>query len=165
MTAFVHRLVLALVLLAGAARAAEPRPIRVLFLGHESTLHNSAAYLPLLMQAMGREAIYFDYYTKPDCLNAETLGHYDAVMLYANHGTIKPEEFTALNEFVESGHGFLPIHCASACFGNDPRFIALVDGRFKEHQTGVFKATIIDKAHPIMTGVNEYETSAGNRRH
>ena len=134
------------------------RPIRVLFLGHESEHHNSAKYLPYLMANFGREAIYFDYFTQPECLNAETLAHYDAVMLYANHGTMKPEQFEALNGFVESGHGFLPIHCASACFGNEPRFIALVGGRFKEHQTGVFTAAIVDKAHPIMAGVNEYET-------
>ena len=147
-----------LIFLATVAGAAEPRPLRVLFLGHESKHHDSGACVPLLMSAMGREAIYFDYFTKPDCLNAETLGHYDALMLYANHDTIKPEEFVALRDFVESGHGFLPIHCASACFGNDPRFIALLGGRFKEHQTGIFKAEILDKAHPVMTGVNEYET-------
>src|SRR5215216_2266995 len=44
---------------------AAPKPIRVLFLGHDSEHHNSAAYLPLLMQKMGREAIYFDYFTTP----------------------------------------------------------------------------------------------------
>lgn len=133
-------------------------PIRVLFLGHESEHHNSAAYVPMLMQRFGREAIYFDYYTKPDCLTADTLGHYDAVMLYANHGNITPDQFKALNDFIESGRGFLPIHSASACFGNSSEFIALVGGRFKSHKTGVFKATIIDKSHPIMAGVNEYET-------
>ena len=147
---------LALVLTITASAAT--RPIRVLFLGHESEHHNSGKYLPYLMANVGRDGIYFDYFTQPDCLNAETLSHYDAVMLYANHGGMKPEQFDALNGFVESGHGFLPIHSASACFGNEPRFSALVGGRFKEHQTGVFKATIVDKGHPVMQGVNEYET-------
>ena len=145
-------------LVLSVAASAASRPIRVLFLGHESEHHNSGKYLPYLMANFGRDAIYFDYFTQPDCLNAETLSHYDAVMLYANHGDMKPEQFDALNGFVESGHGFLPIHSASACFGNEPRFIALVGGRFKEHQGGVFKAAIVDKAHPIMQGVNEYET-------
>jgi hypothetical protein len=76
-------------------------PIRVLFLGHESEHHNSAAYVPMLMQRFGREAIYFDYYTKPDCLTADTLSHYDAVMLYANHGNVTPDQFKALNDFIE----------------------------------------------------------------
>lgn len=148
---------LAVTALAASLQAA-PGPIRVLFLGHESEHHDSAKYCPMLMKEMGREAIYFDYFTRPDVLNTEILSHYDAVMLYANHGKITPEQFTALNTFVESGHGFLPIHCASACFGNEPKFIAMVGGRFKEHKTGVFKATILDKTHPIMQGVNEYET-------
>ncbi|MHA3775553.1 PVC-type heme-binding CxxCH protein [Verrucomicrobiota bacterium sgz303538] len=145
-------------ILAVAGHAANGGPIRVLFLGHEDTHHNSNAYVPLLMEKMGRDAIYFDYFTKPDCLNAETLSHYDAVMLYANHEQMAPAQFEALNSFVESGHGFLPIHCASACFGNDPRFVALVGGRFKSHGTGVFKSTIVDKSHPIMQGVKEWET-------
>lgn len=134
-------------------------PIRVLFLGHEDLrVHNSSTAAAVLMEKLGREAIYFDYVTTPDCLNRETLSHYDALMLYANHPKIAPEQFAALSEFVESGHGFLPIHSASACFGNEPRFIALVGARFKKHATGVFKATIVDKAHPVMQGVNEYET-------
>ncbi len=137
---------------------AAPRPIRVLFLGHDSKHHDSATSAALLMEKFGRDAIYFDYFSTPDCLNRETLSKYDAVMLYANHEKMQPEQFTALNEFVESGHGFLPIHCASACFGNEPRFIAMVGGRFKSHGTGTFKATIVDKAHPIMKGVSEYET-------
>ena len=153
-----HFLTMLAALVLSVAASAATRPIRVLFLGHESEHHDSGKYLPYLMANFGRDAIYFDYFTQPDCLNADTLGHYDAVMLYANHGSMKPEQFEALNSFVESGHGFLPIHCASACFGNEPRFIALVGGRFKSHETGVFKAAIIDKAHPVMQGVNEYET-------
>lgn len=133
-------------------------PLRVLFLGHESQHHNSGAYLPLLMRAVGRDAIYFDYVTTPSALNTETLARYDAVMVYANHNEMKPDQFEALNAFVESGHGFLPIHCASACFGNDPRFIALVGGRFQSHKDGVFKSIFLAKDHPILQGVSEYET-------
>ncbi len=150
-------LFLALFLAVSAAAPADG-PIRVLFLGHESKHHPSGDYAPILMKEFGRDGIYFDYYTKPDCLNADTLSHYDALMLYANHGHIKLEQLAALTNFIESGHGFLPIHCASACFGNSPQFIALVGGRFKSHGDGVFKATIVDKEHPIMQGINEYET-------
>ena len=134
-------------------------PIRVLFLGHESTHHDSSKVLPMLMERLGRDAIWFDYFTHPDqCLDPETLGHYDAVLLYANHGRIKPEQFDALNTFVESGHGFLPIHCASACFGNDPRFIALVGGRFKSHKTDTFQTRFLIPNHPVLAGVTEYQT-------
>jgi putative membrane-bound dehydrogenase-like protein len=144
--------------LSGAAVEVAPRPIRVLFLGHESEHHNSGKYLPYLMERFGREAIFFDYFTTPDCLNPETLALYDTVMLYANHGQITEPQMKALDEFVESGHGFVPVHCASACFGNSPEFIKLVGGRFKSHGGEVFKASIVKPGHPIMEGVNEYET-------
>lgn len=157
MKTFFVSLTLVLIGLLDSAQAADG-PLRVLFLGHESQHHNSAAYVPLLMEDMGREAIFFDYHTEPGCLNEKTLAHYDAVMLYANHGQMTPEQFSALNAFVESGKGFLPVHCASACFGNEPRFIAMVGGRFKSHGTGVFKPVIVDRAHPIMQGIEEYET-------
>src|SRR6478672_7021180 len=88
------RFIFSLTILALAASLqAAPGPIRVLFLGHESEHHDSAKYCPLLMKEMGREAIYFDYFTRPDVLNTEMLSHYDAVMLYANHGKITPEQF------------------------------------------------------------------------
>lgn len=138
--------------------AAEPRPIRVLFLGHESQHHNSGKYLPYLMESMGREAIYFDYFTQPDCLNPETLAGFDAVMLYANHGRISDEQYSALHTFIESGGGFIPVHSASACFGNNDGFIDLVGGRFASHGGGEFQASIIAPAHPIMEGVEEYMT-------
>jgi type 1 glutamine amidotransferase len=138
---------------------AEPlRPIRVVFLGHESRHHNSGAYLPLLKEALSPEAIEFDYFTRPDCLTPETLKGYDAVMLYANHGRMTPEQFEALQSFIQGGRGFLPIHCASACFGNDPRFIALVGGRFLRHGSGVFSPSIVAPGHPILQGVAPYET-------
>lgn len=134
------------------------RPVRVLFLGHESKHHNSNQYLPYIQERMRPEGIVFDYQTKPECLTAGTLRAYDAVMLYANHGRITPEQYEALHEFVASGHGFLPVHCASACFGNDPRFRALVGGRFKSHKSGVFKTVFLDPAHPVLQGIREYET-------
>jgi len=141
------------------AELVKPRPIHVLFLGHESDHHKSADFCPLLMENLGREAIYFDYFTTPEVLNVEALARYDAVLLYANHEKITPEQFAALKGFVENGHGFLPIHCASACFGTEPKFAALVGGRFKSHQNGVFKATFVKPDHPILVGVKEFESS------
>ncbi|RFC41934.1 MAG: Type 1 glutamine amidotransferase (GATase1) [Verrucomicrobia bacterium] len=149
---------LALSLSASFAFAGTPRPIRVLFLGHASTHHNSNQYFPILAEHVKSDAIEFDYQTKPDCLSTENLAKFDAVMLYANHGLITPEQFEALLSFIETGHGFLPIHCASACFRNEPRFAALVGGRFKSHKTGVFQATFLMPTHPILQGVEPYET-------
>ncbi|MEY2599300.1 MAG: hypothetical protein RLZZ142_1559 [Verrucomicrobiota bacterium] len=140
------------------AHAGEPRPLRVLFLGHQSAHHNSTKYFPLLAERVKPEAIELEYQTQPDCLTPDTLAKFDAVLLYANHGRITPAQFDALLAFVESGHAFLPIHCASACFGHEPRFIDLVGGRFKSHKSGVFHATFLDPSHPIFEGVREFET-------
>ena len=63
--------------------------IRVLFLGHESEHHNSNKYYPMLAEGLGRDAIYFDYVTSVEEAlgDATFLGKFDALLLYANHGT------------------------------------------------------------------------------
>ena len=77
-------------------------PIRVLFLGHEAKHHPSGVYAPLLMQALGREAIWFDYVTSPAAAfdDAAFLDQFDAVLLYANHAEISPTQWTHLKDFV-----------------------------------------------------------------
>ena len=137
---------------------ANERPIRVLFLGHESEHHNSNAYYPMLSRALGRDAIYFDYVTTVEEAlgNSEYLPKFDALLLYANHGKIEPHQWKNLKNFVESGGGFLPVHCASWCFANEPEFDKLVGGRFKSHQGSEFKAKIIKPNHPAMNGVKEF---------
>ncbi len=152
-------LAFALLCVSTAAFAEAPRPVHVLFLGQEGGHHNSAACLPQLTRAMGREAIYFDYLTTPEAaLNAETLARYDALMLYAEHDKISSEQMKALTDFVESGHGFLPIHCGSACFSQELAFAAMVGGRMKEGKTGLIKPVIVAPGHPLMQGVSAWET-------
>jgi len=61
-------------------------------------------------------------------------------------------------DFVSSGHGLIPIHCASYCFLNSPKYIAMVGGQFKTHKTGTFNTKIVDPAHSIMAGFKPFET-------
>ncbi|HJN82556.1 MAG TPA: ThuA domain-containing protein, partial [Verrucomicrobiota bacterium] len=105
-------------------------PIRVLFLGHESEHHNSNLYYPMLSRALGRDAIYFDYVTSVEEAlgDATRLAQFDALLLYANHGRIEPHQWTNLKNYVENGGGFVPVHCACACFANEPGFDQLVGG-------------------------------------
>ena len=69
-------------------------PVRILFLGHEATHHPSNDYYPMLAEALGRDAIYFDYHTSVE----EALGDYDylsqfdGVLLYAKHDTIEDHQ-------------------------------------------------------------------------
>ena len=104
-----------LTLLCLAAAFAAPRtsslakasdgPIRVLFLGHESEHHNSNLYYPMLSRALGRDAIYFDYVTSVEEAlgDADYLGKFDALLLYANHGRIEPHQWKNLRDYVEGG--------------------------------------------------------------
>ena len=137
----------------------ENGPIRVLFLGHDSKHHNSNKYYPMLAKGLGSDGIYFDYVTTVEEAfdDAEFLGQFDAVLLYANHGTITPSQWKNLKDYVEGGGGFVPVHCASWCFGNQPEFDQLVGGRFDSHGGGTFTAKVIKAEHPAMTGVKAFE--------
>src|SRR3954471_3212747 len=60
-------------------------PIRVIYLGQEGT--PSSKHCALLMQELGRDAIWFDYTANPAIANREWLARFDAVMLDAPAAT------------------------------------------------------------------------------
>ena len=141
---------------AGAGVDAAPRRVKVLFLGDHDH-HNPLLRLRQIYSHMGQRGIDFTYTDRVTDLNPETLNRYDVLFLYANIVKISPEQEKALLDFVESGHGFVPNHCGSACFGNSPKAIALMGGKFDHHSTGVFKETIVLPDHPIEKGLNAIE--------
>lgn len=132
--------------------------VELLFLGHNSEHHNSAAYLPLLATTLSKEGISFTYTDNPNDLNPENLDKYDGLVIYANHEQITPEQESALLNFVEKGRGFIPVHCASFCFQNSPKYIDLVGGQFMKHGTDSFTTSIIKKDHAIVNNLNEFIT-------
>ena len=133
-----------------------PRPIEILFLGHDSEHHNAEVYMPLLAAPLFKKGINVTYTEDPAALNAETLSRYDGLLLYANHETITPSQEEALLDFVESGNGFIPVHCASYCFLNSEKYIDLVGGQFQQHDTGTFVVDILRPEHPALEGVKEF---------
>jgi len=139
------------------ADAKKSRTIEVLFLGHNSTHHDSARFEPMLAKAIESEGFHFTYTPDPSALNSANLSRYDALMIYANHTTITPDQEKALLDFVNSGKGFLPIHCASFCFQNSPAYIALVGAQFLKHGTGEFTTTIVQPNHPVLDGVQPFQ--------
>ncbi len=132
--------------------------VELLFLGHNSEHHNSATYLPLLATTLSKEGINFTYTDNPNDLNPDNLDKYDGLVIYANHEQITPEQESALLNFVEKGRGFIPIHCASFCFQNSPKYIDLVGGQFMKHGTDSFATSIIKKDHVIVNKLNEFIT-------
>ncbi len=141
---------------------AEGRRLKVLMLGHKPGMHAGHVTEERYMQlyrAMGPRGINLEFTADPEyALKAETLKNFDALALYANWGEITPEQEKALFEYVESGHGFVPIHCASYCFLNSMKCTALIGGRFKRHNTGDFETTITEPEHPIMKGFVPFKT-------
>lgn len=135
-----------------------PRKIEVLFLGHDSEHHNSAAYLPILASALATEGINFTYTNNPAMLRRDVLDQYDALMVYANHDSITSDQERALLDFVASGRGFVPVHCASFCFRNSPEYIDLVGGQFHKHDTARFEAVILNHEHPVTKGLSAFST-------
>ncbi len=133
------------------------RTIEILFLGHKSTHHDSARFEPMLASAIEPEGLHFTYTPDPADLNTPNLSKYDALMIYANHTTITAEQEKALLDFVEGGKGFLPIHCASFCFQNSEKYIALVGAQFLKHGTGEFTARIVMPNHPVLDGIRPFE--------
>ena len=131
--------------------------LRVLFLG-DNAGHRPTNRFALMQPALASRGIEMTYTDKLDDLNSAKLARYDALIIYANHTRSSPEQENALLDYVESGHGLVPIPCASFCFLNSPKYIELVGGQFKSHGTGVFKETIVNSEHPVMKGLTAIES-------
>ena len=143
------------------ARAADPapqtKPLRALFLGDRG-LHKPAERFEQLQPVLRGRGIELTYTEKADDLNADTLGKYDALILYANIEKITPGQEKALLGYVAGGGGFVPLHCASFCFLNSPDAIALVGAQFRRHGTGTFDTAVVDASHPITKGLEPFRT-------
>ncbi len=147
----------AVALTAARGFAADPPKLKLLFLGDRGH-HNPAARFKQFQPVMAARGIDVTYTENMDDLNLRTLSAYDGLIVYANTDKIKPEQETALLDYVASGKGFIPLHCASFCFQNSDKYIALVGAQFKSHKTGVFRVENAGSNHPIMRGYAGFES-------
>src|SRR5215467_961030 len=146
-----------LAFLAASTAQAAPAPIKILFLGDKGH-HRPAERFRQIQPVLAARGIDLTYTDKVEALNPGLLGRYDGLLIYANTTRITPQQEKALLDFVEGGKGFIPIHCASYCFLNSPKYIALVGAQFKRHGTGTFRPTIAAPDHPIMKGFKGFES-------
>jgi putative membrane-bound dehydrogenase-like protein len=137
--------------------AKEPKPIRLLFLGDHGH-HRPEDRYRQLQPVMAPRGIDITYTDRADALNPKTLSGYDGLIIYANTTRITREQEKALLDFVEGGKGFIPLHCASYCFLNSPRYIDLVGAQFLRHGTATFRTTIAQPDHPVMKGFKGFES-------
>ena len=154
---------------AGRTHAASPivvpgtdaRRLEVLFLGAPTANgphHDPISRYRVLKKALGVPGIDLTYSEDlAEAFRPAFLRQFDAVLLYGNWPRLSAEHEKALLDYIAEGHGFLPIHCASACFGNSAEFIRLVGARFQRHGGEVFAPVNIQPDHPILRGVDKLE--------
>jgi putative membrane-bound dehydrogenase-like protein len=147
--------ILILLLLSTSVFAQQGRRLEVLFLGDQGH-HKPMERIPSLMAALGPKGINFTYTDDLSDLNPQTLAKYDALMVFANWNEISPDAEKALLDFVASGKGFLPIHCASYCFRNSNEYVKLVGGQFWRHTMDSITTQTTQTAHPIMQGLQPF---------
>jgi putative membrane-bound dehydrogenase-like protein len=140
-----------------AANQEVQKSIRLLFLGDKGH-HQPAARFRQLQPALAQRGIELKYTENAGDLNSETLAAFDGLVVYANIEQITPQQETALLEYVASGKGFVPIHCASYCFLNSPKYVELVGAQFQRHGTGVVRTTVAEPSHPVMRGFRGFES-------
>src|SRR5204862_7555444 len=91
-------------------------------------------------------------------LNTDTLVKNVFLVIVANTTRMYPEQEQALIYYVAAVKSFIPLHCASYCFLNSPKYIDLVGAQFKSHQTGTFRTILSENEHPIMQGFGGFES-------
>jgi putative membrane-bound dehydrogenase-like protein len=157
MTRFLHALLVVGISWTPLAAAEPSKPIKVLFLG-DNGHHRPAERFRQLQPVLAKRGIDLTYTDKVDALDPKILAAYDGLLIYANTTKITPEQEQALLDFVEGGKGFIPLHCASYCFLNSPKYIALVGAQFLRHGTGTFRTQIAEPDHPVMKGFGGFES-------
>ena len=153
-----------------AALAATPRPtadgqrLAVLFFGAPTANgphHDPITRYRVLKKGLGVEGIDLVYSEDPAAaFRPEHLARFDAVLMYGNwaqNGRMPQDQLDALLGYVAAGGGFVPVHCASACYGGSPEFVKLVGARFHTHGGEVFEVVNVGpEDHPILRGLPGY---------
>ena len=138
--------------------ATKPRRLEILFMGDKVGHHKPAERVPQIMAALGPKGFNFTYTDDLEDLNPETLAKYDALLLFANWDSIAPQQATSLLDFVASGKGFIPVHCASFCFRNNPEVVKLIGGQFWRHTWDTIQPVWAKPDHPAIAGVQPFKT-------
>ena len=140
------------------AEATKGRRLEILFMGDTIHHHKPSERLPQLMAALGPKGYNFTYTDDLNDLNPTTLAKYDALMLYANWDEIAPNQASALLDYVASGKGFVPVHCASYCFRNNDAVVKLMGGQFWKHTFDTIQPVWTKPDHPAIAGAAPFKT-------
>jgi type 1 glutamine amidotransferase len=139
------------------SHADDEKPLKLLFLGDKGH-HRPTDRFKQLAPVLKKRGIELTYTEALTDLDAKKLAGYDGLVVFANHTKITAEQEKALLDYVASGKGFVPLHCASYCFLNSPKYIELVGAQFRSHGTGTFRTTAAKVDHPILKGYTPFSS-------
>ena len=125
--------------------------LNLLFMGDQGH-HQPERRFQELATPLAARGIELQYTENMADLNAETLAKFDGLLLYANIDRIEDAQAKALLDYVAGGKGFVPLHCATYCWRNNPEIVALMGAQFQRHGARVFSTQIANTQHPVMDG-------------
>ena len=81
------------------------------------------------------------------------------VMLYCCGVPMPPGVLDALESFVERGGGLVPVHCANACFDNEPGYFRLIGSQFDHHpvEHPTIRVAIEPAGEDILPRVGDFD--------
>ncbi|MEM1068249.1 MAG: PVC-type heme-binding CxxCH protein [Planctomycetota bacterium] len=152
-----HRILICLLLCAASCHSLLATDLKVLFLGDRGSHQPQKRFLELqpVLSERGITMVYTEDLSQLTLSNLET---YDALAVYANIDEIDDRHAEAILRYVGDGGGFVPIHCASFCFRNQPKLVALIGAQFQRHGAGVFQARVTNTKHPVTDGFMGFRT-------
>ena len=134
-----------------------PRRTEILFLG-DNGHHKPIERVPQLMAALGNKGINITYTDKLEDLNPETLNKYDGLLIFANWDSIPKPQEKALLDYVASGRGIIPVHCASYCFRNSAEYVdKVVGGQFWRHKMDTIQTRFTQPNSPLTAGLPSFK--------
>ena len=145
---------LAIAVTAASANAAE---LTLLFMG-DNGHHRPENRFQELAPVLEQRGIALKYTDRMEDLNAETLGKFDGLILYANIDRIEDPQAQAVLDYVAGGKAFIPLHCATYCWRNNKQIVALMGGQFKRHGGRVFSVDVAEPNHPVMRGYGGFSS-------
>ena len=137
--------------------AAKSRRTEILFLG-DNGHHKPIERVPQLMAALGNKGINITYTDKLEDLNPDNLNKYDGLLIFANWDSIPQPQEKALLDYVSSGHGLIPVHCASYCFRNSTEYVdKVVGGQFFRHKMDTIQTRMVEKTNSLLAGLKSFK--------
>jgi putative membrane-bound dehydrogenase-like protein len=144
---------------AASVRAAAPRRIEILFLGGEEGEHSTQRATSLFVPALAKEGINVSWADDVADLTPSNLGKYDLLMVYGDFETITPAEESAVEAYVNGGHGLVAIHSAADMFKGTPAWGKLIGAQLDRHgPVSDIKVAVTQPQHPVVREVTAFDT-------